>query len=82
MKEDIHVLVQLIHKKRSPRPSGPIAEKWLTDMAWNYSQKCTSVDPLERPDVETLVSELKEKLMVSSFEYESSLAILLDSEYW
>ena len=79
MKEDIHVLVQLIHKKRSPRPSGPIAEKWLTDTAWNYSQKCTSIDPLKRPDVAALVSELKAKSIVSSFDYESSLAFLLHS---
>ena len=56
-KEDLHVLVQLIHQKRSPRPTGPVAEKWLTDEAWAYIQKCTVLDPQERPDMRDVVRE-------------------------
>ena len=59
LKEDLHVIVELIHNKRSPRPSGPIADHWLDDSTWTYCQTCTAIDPVDRPDMEAVATDLR-----------------------
>ncbi|KAF8586717.1 kinase-like protein [Ramaria rubella] len=57
-REDLHVIVELIHGRRSPRPSGPIADTWLDDPVWAYCQTCTAINPDDRPDMETVIADL------------------------
>jgi hypothetical protein len=37
LKEDLHVIVELILAGRSPRPDGRVVNVWLDDVAWAYS---------------------------------------------
>jgi hypothetical protein len=44
---------------RAPRPDGPIADRWLDEEAWEFSRRCTAINPDERPDMHIVVSELR-----------------------
>ncbi|KAF8507465.1 kinase-like domain-containing protein, partial [Hysterangium stoloniferum] len=58
IREDLHVLVELIKGRRPQRPTG-VAAVWLNDDAWSYCQTCTNIDPDCRPDMETVVTDLR-----------------------
>jgi serine/threonine protein kinase len=61
LKEDLHVLVQLIRGERSPRPDGQVAGVWLDDSAWAFCRRCTAVDPEERPGMEAVAVHLHQQ---------------------
>ncbi|KAF8472414.1 kinase-like domain-containing protein [Gautieria morchelliformis] len=64
IKEDLHVLIELIHGRRSSKPDGPIADTWLDDEAWEFSRRCTSIKPEDRPDINAVVLELGPRVSV------------------
>jgi len=59
IKEDLHVLVELIKGRRPQRPTGEVVAVWLDDSAWSYCQACTNMDPDCRPDMGTVVTDLR-----------------------
>lgn len=71
LKEDLHVIVDIINNRRSPRPTGPIAGFWLDDSTWAYCQTCTAINPDDRPDMEVVIADLHQlfdNISVSSTE--------------
>jgi serine/threonine protein kinase len=58
LKEEVHVIVELIRGGRSVRPDGRIAEAWLDDVAWAISRRCTAIDPEERLGIQSVLYDL------------------------
>ncbi|KAF8577546.1 kinase-like protein [Ramaria rubella] len=58
VREDLHVLFGLTRGARSLRPNGPLADRWLDDEAWEFSRRCTAIEPEDRPDMAGVVSKL------------------------
>ncbi|KAF8577558.1 kinase-like protein [Ramaria rubella] len=58
VREDIQVLFALIRGERSPRPHGTLADRWIDDETWEFTRKCTAINPEERPDMTNVVLDL------------------------
>ncbi|KAF8507475.1 kinase-like protein, partial [Hysterangium stoloniferum] len=65
MREDLHVIVELIHNKRSQRPNSPTAKLWLDDATWAYCQICTAINADDRPTMDVVIRDLRNILLKS-----------------
>lgn len=57
--QDTGVIYALNTQRHPERPSGPAADRWMSDDLWALLKKCWAWNPEERPTMAEVASRLK-----------------------